>query len=243
MPADLERMLGETEDFLRRQLGSRAAREAGKRRLKRGAGEALRRVRRAALLVVVLLAALIFWSIAISSVGFLTWLIALPTILLAALISLTFPTRQFRRGRGEEGAGPDEPRLDRLAERAEDWLIDQAGVMPRAALPAFEEILVRLDDLRPGLADLSAADPLAGEARRLIGSHLPLLVDSYAALPPEKRRPDSESSRRIAESLDLVAEEMTRLCDRIDGCRVSAFETQTRFIETRYRDADRLRGD
>lgn len=235
MPADFERILGETEDFLRRQLGSRAAREASKRRLRRGAGEVFRRIRRAALLFVLLVAALILWSVAISPVGFFTWLVALPTIFLAALISLTFPTRRFRRERAEPAISAD-ARLDRLAEHTEEWLLDRGRDLPRAAWPALETILVRLDDLQPGLSGLAPTDPLAGEARRLIGSHLPLLVDSYAALPPEKRDPASESSRRVVESLDVVAGELTRLCDQIDGCRTSAFETQARFIETRYRD-------
>jgi hypothetical protein len=85
------------------------------------------------------------------------------------------------------------------------------------------------------LAGVPQASPLHGEVRRLVGGHLPRLVDSYLALPPEERDPRSENSRRLSESLDVVAGELTRLCGEIDGCRSADFEIEHRFIETRYR--------
>lgn len=238
---ELERALVETEDFLRRQLGSSAAREASKRKLKRGAAEALRRVRRAGLVFVLLLLALVAWSVAVAPVGLLTWLFALPALFLAATLSLAFPTRAGRRPAAPTPEAVARIPLPHLAGRCEQWLLDRCNELPRPALPAADLILERLRRLQPGLEDLGEGSPLHGEVRRLVGGHLPRLVDSYLALPPDVRGPGSDNSRRLAESLDVVADELTRLCGEIDGCRAASFEIEHRFIDSRYREDPSLR--
>lgn len=238
---ELERALVETEDFLMRQLGSSAARQASTRKLKRGAAEIFRRVRRAGLVFVLLLLVLVAWSIAVAPIGFLTWLVALPAVFLAALFSMTFPTRGGRR---REAPTPDAVAripLPVLAGHCEQWLLDRCEELPRAALPSADMILVKLQHLQPALDGLPENSPLHGEVRRLVSGHLPRLVDSYLALPPEARGPSSENSRRIADGLETVAGELARLCSEIDGCRAASFEIEHRFIETRYKEDDRLR--
>lgn len=238
--SDFERRMVQMQDAALRQLGSRAVRRRHGDRLKRGVGEALRRARRAGLIFVLLVFALILLS-AFAEVGFVTWLVALPVMMLAAMISMTFPTRRARRPRvPPEKALADMP-LPALAGRCEQWLVDRCDALPRAALPAADEILARLERLQPALHDLPETNPLNGEVRRLVGSHLPRLVDTYVALPPEQRDPRSDNSRRIAEGLGAVADELGRLCGEIDGCRSAAFEIEHRFIEARYKEDDSLR--
>ena len=84
---------------------------------------------------------------------------------------------------------------------------------------------------------------LAGDARRLIGQHLPRLIDSYLELPASARAAGSESSQRFTESLDIVANELDSLLDTCCRDRQLSFDTQQRFIETRYKDDPSLRGD
>jgi hypothetical protein len=69
---------------------------------------------------------------------------------------------------------------------------------------------------------------------------LPGLVDTYLALPPSERGLRDENSRRLSESLGIVADELDHLCERIGDERRTGFETERRFIETRYRDDGRL---
>lgn len=241
---DLERALFDTEDFLMRQLGSRSARAAGRRKLQRGFAEALGRIRRAALVFVLLLLALVAWSVAVDPIGFFTWLVALPVSFLAAAATTMWPTRAARQPREVPTAEAVERiPLETIAGRCEQWLLDRCDELPRAALPSADLILARLERLQPALAGLPAGSPLCGEVRRLIGGHLPRLVDSYIALPPEARDPRSDNSRRIAEGLEIVAGELTRLCGEIDGCRAASFEVEHRFIESRYQDGESLRGD
>lgn len=242
MGFELERVLYETEDFLRRHISSSSAREAKKRRVRRKFAEALRRTKRAAFLLAGLLAALVALSILIGGIGFLTWLVAIPTVFLIALLSLFWGVA----GRGAEPAGKEAPQtlpLAELARRAEEGLLDRCDELPGRALPAADRVIARLAELQPCLAELDPGAMLAGDARRLIGRHLPRLVDSYLDLPSGSRAPGSESTRRFIESLDIVGGELDHLIEQTNCERQMSFETQRRFIETRYKEDGGLRGE
>lgn len=234
MPIDFDRALTETEDFLRRQLGSRAARESHKRKVQRGIQEVFRRIRRSALVFVALLTALIAYSIVVAPIGLLTWMFALPTIFLIAALVLFWPSGARRH---EAQFDTDTPaRLEAAAAETEDWLLRRCQQLPRQALPPVDTILVTLSEMQPALSSLPRNTPLEGEARRLICQHLPRLVDSYLDLPPSARGPRSESTDRLVDSLEIVADELARLSGEIGQNRQLGFDTQRRFIETRYRD-------
>lgn len=231
MGFELERILYETEDFLRHHV---AAAKTHERRLKRLAGNLLRRAKRAGFVLVALLVLLVAYSLLVAPIGFLTWIVAIPTAFLLAFLSLFLPVRSRTRAIGAE-AGRNMP-LDELAARVQDGLLDRCGELPRHALPSANRVLDRLKALQPCLADLDPAATLAGDARRLIGQHLPRLIDCYLALPDRDRRPEAEASRRFAESLEIVAGELDHLLEQASRDRHTSFETQRRFIETRYRD-------
>ena len=230
---DFDRALYDTEDFLERQLGSGATRELTKRKLRRGVREAGRRIRRGGMLFLLLVFALIAADVAGASIGFFTWLVALAAAFFAALFSMLWPTRGERRS--ARAPGTAEP-LDRLAGTREEWLLERCAELPRPALPAVDSILYNLREMQPCLAGLSPNSRLHGETQRLVGEHLPRLVDSYLAIPFEARVPGSENDLRIAQSLDLVAQELHRLCVDVTKERSDGFEVNRRFIESRYGD-------
>ncbi len=239
MGFELERVLYETEDFLRRHISSPSAQQAKKRRWQRKMQEFGRRLRRGAFLLVGLLATLVAYSIFVDPIGFLTWLVAIPTAFLIALVSLLWPTR---RAAPEPATAPATIPLDEMAVRVEDGLIDRRSELPGRALPAADAIVARLSELQPHLGALDANSLEAGDARRLICQHLPKLVDTYLDLPPSARAPGSESSQRFAESLDIVADELNHLLEQCCRGKQLDFETQNRFLETRYKEDDRLKG-
>jgi hypothetical protein len=235
MGFELERILYETEDFLRRNLGSHSRREAKKRRLRRKLEEWMRRLKRAGLILAGLLMALVSYSLFVGPIGFFTWLVALPTAFLLAFLSLFWGAR--RGARAIEPMTPELPLSD-LAARVEDGLLDRSPEFPGRALPASDAIMARLAELQPHLGTLDPQSILAGDARRLIGQHLPRLVDAYLELPASVRSPGSQSSQRFIDSLGIVARELDGLLDKCCRHRHDGFETQSRFIETRYRDND-----
>jgi hypothetical protein len=235
MSLDLERLLYETEDFLRRAVAAPSAREAKKRRWRRKVEEFGRRMRRAFYLLAALLVGLVAYSIFVAPIGFLTWMVAIPTAFLLASLMLFRPTRRIPT----EPVGTAPPQsvpLDELAARAEEGLLDRCNELPGRALPAANRIMAGLNELQPHLGLLEPVSPVAGDARRLIGQHLPRLVDSFLALPERDRRPGSESIQRFTESLDIVAGELDSLLSQASRDQKSSFDTNHRFIETRYRD-------
>lgn len=243
MAFELERVLYETEDFLRRAIGSPNLRAARKRRFRRKLEEFGRRAKRSAFVLIGLVALLLAFSIFRGGIGFFAWLVAMPTFTAFALLLMLQPTRHHKRLQAEAPGGDAPPSLPlaELAVRAEEGLLDRCDELPGRALPAADAIMARLRELHPYFAAIDPAAPLAGDARRLVGQHLPRLVDSYLQLPHSARARGSESSRRFTESLDIVATELGNLLDACCRDTQADFDTQSRFIETRYKDGD-LRG-
>ena len=242
MSHEIERVLYQAEDFLRRNiLRPSSVREAHKRRARRKFEEILRRLRRAGFLLAGLLAALVLTSVFITQIGFVTWLVALPTVFLIAFLSLFWSTGR-REAPADARTAPSVP-LREMAARVEDGLMDRSNELPSRALPAVDAIVARLGELQPHLGRLEPHSVSAGEARRLICEHLPRLVDAYLELPPSARGPTAESSLRFTESLNLVAQELDHLLETCCRDRQLSFDTQHRFIETRYREHRALKGD
>jgi hypothetical protein len=242
MSFELERVLYETEDFLRRAIGSPTRHAAKKRRMQRKMEEFGRRAKRSGLVAAALL--LLLLGVSLYSPGlFFAWLFAVPVILFVAIMLMFQPTRQAQRMESEARLTPQNLPLPELAVRAEEGLLDRCDDLPGRALPAADRIMANLRELQPHLHQLGPADEaLAGDLRRLVGQHLPQLIDSYLALPATARATGSESGRRITESLGIVADEMDHLLDRCCREVQSDFDTHNRFIESRYREDDRLRG-
>ncbi|HET9427200.1 MAG TPA: hypothetical protein VFO69_02465 [Allosphingosinicella sp.] len=231
MGFELERILYDTEDFLLRTMRSGTVRQAQRKRAQRKWQEAMRRMRRATWILAGLLIMLVGAGI-VTDIGFFTWLVALPTAFFVAFLSLFWPSRQKAEAPQRMESAP----LEEMAIRAADGLLDRCDELPGRAIGSADLIIGRLHELAPHLGALRSGDPAEGDARRLICQHLPRLVDTYLDLPPSMRAPGSEATTRFTESLTIVAQEFDSLLDRCCRDRQLGFETQHRFIETRYRD-------
>ncbi len=242
MGFELERVLYETEDFLRRAIGSPTRRAARKRRAQRRWEEFGRRGKRSAYVAAALMVVLLACSIAMPWL-FVAWIFIVPVIVFLCLVLLLQPTRHALRMENEARLTPQTLPLPELAVRAEEGLLDRCDELPGRALPAADRIMAGLREMQPHLYDLKPDEPLTGEVRRLVGQHLPQLVDSYLALPDQSRASNAESTRRFIESLDIVAGEMDHLVGQCCRERQTDFDTHSRFIESRYKEDDRLRGD
>jgi hypothetical protein len=73
-----------------------------------------------------------------------------------------------------------------------------------------------------------------------MGTHLPQLIDRYLAVPPAYRSVGEEGEpsvdERLIEALRAGRGALDDLGGRLARDHVAAFETQGRFIESRYRD-------
>jgi hypothetical protein len=87
---------------------------------------------------------------------------------------------------------------------------------------------------------VDALDPLAQDARRLMGKHLPELIDRYERIPPAFRlERDGEGmtvDERLVAGLEAAGEALAEIGAKLTRNDLDAFETHGRFIESRYKD-------
>lgn len=72
-----------------------------------------------------------------------------------------------------------------------------------------------------------------GEADRLIGGHLPRLVDSYCSLTLAERSAASEASQHAVQALRTFAAELEKVAARLEETKSERFGVELRFVERR----------
>ena len=137
------------------------------------------------------------------------------------------------------------PYSEQLPTRA---VVQQLGTLlsrRRTALPApaamrVDAIGQQLPLLESRLGEIDALDPLAQDARRLMGKHLPDLIERYEKVPAAYRsQRDGEGltvDERLVASLDAARTALDEIGAKLSRQDIDAFETQGRFIENRYKD-------
>ncbi len=86
---------------------------------------------------------------------------------------------------------------------------------------------------------MPAGDPTALELNRLLGKHLPDLVDRYEKVPVAQRKapiaPGGPTiERQLVEGLGLIEAELARVNDQLGKDDRDAFAVQGKFLESRY---------
>jgi hypothetical protein len=95
-------------------------------------------------------------------------------------------------------------------------------------LPALRQTLERVETL----------DPNAQDARRLMSIHLPGLIDRYMHVPAafrnERDGEDKTVDERLVEGLAAGRAALGEISEQLARADMAAFETQGRFIQSRY---------
>ncbi|MDT9597442.1 hypothetical protein [Sphingosinicella rhizophila] len=119
-------------------------------------------------------------------------------------------------------------------------LMRERSALPMPAARRLDEISAQLPLLESRLAEIDLLDPLAQDARRLMGKHLPELIDRYERVPAAYRNErDGDGltvDERLVASLDAARSALDDIGARLTREDLDAFETQGRFIESRYKD-------
>lgn len=233
MGFDVVGMLRQADEYLRRNMKSKAVRSAEKRRADRQSREAEARIRRAALVGGASGAAILGAGALVAPVAVPVLAAAGGGALLLAMGSLFRPSRR-RSGQGDFS----QAELAELPGDAEDWLLTRRDELPLYCRPQLDRIFQRLGDLQPHLATLAPHSSAAWEARRLLGDHLPGLILAFDAIPDSVREEDPEVRTRLCAGLTTVADALDQLCREVCRNPLMTFETQGRFLETRYRGED-----
>ena len=221
-------------DRVMRSLDQRggAARDAARRerqRLNDGLGRTLGRIGIAVLLI----------SIATIVIG-LVKPIGMFGFLAAVGLAIGIGALLLLSGRREIAAPdvtPDLPNGQMVA-RFDSYMFRARRALPAPAQAELDLLSAQLPALRQTLERIPDLDPNAQDARRLMSVHLPNLIDRYVHVPAayrgERDGEDVSVDQRLVEALAAGRQALTEISEKLAKADLAAFETQGRFIQSRY---------
>ncbi len=125
-----------------------------------------------------------------------------------------------------------------MVQRFDSYLYRTRAALPAPAQTELDAISAALPGLKQTLERVEALDPNAQDARRLMSVHLPGLIERYAHVPSAFRSErDGEGisvDERLIEGLAAGRAALSEISQKIARSDVMAFETQGRFIKSRY---------
>ena len=141
-------------------------------------------------------------------------------------------------GKDNPVAPPDDLPNGTMVQRFDSYLYRQRAVLPPPARNEIDAISQILPSLKQTLERVPDLDPDAQDARRLMSKHLPGLIDRYVNVPPayrgQKDGEDVTVDERLVEGLAAGRAALSEVSEKLARTDVAAFETQGRFIKSRY---------
>lgn len=241
---DPEEMLARASDMLDRWpltaplaqglREGRSGRDAIRRRAERKAKRVGQKAMRMALTIISVIVGTIIWGIFVGPVG-AGGLMLLILATICAMIALGI----FPRDTAPEPVRLATAKPDVLPAQVDQWLDAKRRALPALAAPRVDAISAQLAALAPQLAAVPAGDPTALELNRLLGKHLPELVDRYEKVAPAQRKVASVPGgptieRQLVDGLGLIEAELVRVNDQLGKDDRDAFAVQGKFLENRY---------
>jgi hypothetical protein len=127
-----------------------------------------------------------------------------------------------------------------MVQRFDSYLYRTRAALPAPAQAEIDAISATLPSLRQAIDRVDTLDPSAQDARRLMSIHLPGLIDRYVHVPSAFRKElDGEGKtpdERLVEALAAGRSALHDISENLARADMAAFETQGRFIKSRYAD-------
>jgi hypothetical protein len=214
-----------------------AARGAQRRETRRSAALVLAKARNVGIAIAVVLVGAIAAGIVLNGIG-ITGLFLVAALMFLAVITFSVWSP----------GGADRPVVDyrddmpnqAVVQRLDGLLVRKRAALPAPAASRLDAISAQLPLLESRLAETALLDPLAQDARRLMGKHLPELIERYERVPAQFRSErDGEGltvDQRLVQGLDAAKTALDDLGRKLASEDLNAFETQGRFIESRYKE-------
>ncbi len=210
------------------------SRDALRRVQARGVAAMGRKLANIGMALGVLIAATLVFGLVVGPIG-LTGLFVVGALMFLALVLFSVwpnerPVVEFKEDMPNEA----------VVRRLDQMLVRKRAALPPPAASRIDAISAQLPLLESRLAETAILDPLAQDARRLMGKHLPELIERYERVPAAYREErDGEGltvDQRLIAGLDAAKTALDDLGRKLAHEDLTAFETKGRFIESRYRD-------
>ena len=241
-PRSVDEAIARFDEAIARYDGrSREAVTAARRRYGGSVRAAGKRLANIGMAIAALIVATIGFGLFVSPIGW-TGLFVVALAIMCILVFFSAKPMEPKRV-----AYSDELPNKTVVQQLGSFLGRQRSALPAPAARRVDAISAQLPLLESRLSEVDALDPLAQDARRLMGKHLPDLIERYEKVPPVYRTErDGEGltvDERLVAGLDAAREALNDIGVKLAREDLTAFETQGRFIETRYKDGGDFKGD
>jgi hypothetical protein len=234
-PRSVEEAIARFDEYSARLDGHvPAARSARRRYYGRAAGTVARRAATIGVAIAALIVATIGFGLVVGPIG-ITGLFFVGLAILAILLVFSlWPAEPKRVAYNEQLP------TGTVVRQLESMLVRRRAALPAPAVQRADAIGAQLPLLESRLAEVDPLDPLAQDARRLMGKHLPELIERYERIPADYRhQQDGEgltADQRLVASLDAARQALGEIGEKLVRSDRDALETQGRFIESRYKE-------
>ncbi|HEX4738901.1 MAG TPA: hypothetical protein VH331_15215 [Allosphingosinicella sp.] len=238
-PHSVDQAIARFDDLVHRyESGPGAVSSALVREAVHNSGAIARRLATIGVAIVALIVATIAFGLFVGPIG----LKGLFLVVLAMLAVLIFFSLQPLNREPKRVTYNEQLPAKAVVRQLDGLLASRRRTLPAAAVRQADAIVNQLPLLENRLAEVDPLDPLAQDAKRLMGKHLPDLLDRYERVPAEYRQErDGEGltvDERLVRSLDAAGQALNEIGGKLAQGDRDAFETQGRFIENRYKDPD-----
>ena len=135
---------------------------------------------------------------------------------------------------------PNTSDVKALVGRTELWLESQRRALPAPAVKLVDTIGLQLDALGEQLVGLDQASPQAAEVRKLVGEHLPDMIDGYRKIPDHLRREERTGvtpEKQFLDGLQTISTEIDSVTRQLAAGALDNLAIKTRYLEYKYGDA------
>ena len=230
----VDQAIARFDDLVSRLDGKTPASSAAGRDYGRSARAISKRLANMGMAIAALIVATIAFGLFVGPIG---WT-GLFVVTIAILFILIFFS--MRPSEPERVQYSDQLPTKTLVQQLDSMLARRRTALPAPAARRVDAITQQLPLLESRLGEIDALDPLAQDARRLMGKHLPDLIDRYERVPAQYRSErDGEGltvDERLVAGLDAARQALDDIGVKLARSDLDAFETQGRFIESRYKD-------
>ncbi|WP_298168730.1 hypothetical protein [Novosphingobium sp.] len=233
--SESSRILAEARASLQRQQAG--GRRVGGRSIGRRSAELkrlhlARKAARMAFAVMAILLGAFVTGLAINGIGFTGIVVTFLAIVAALAVLGTFPKLKV----------PDLTALNRgdvrtMVARTELWLEAQRPALPAPAVNLIDQIGVQLDGLGLQLEGVDPAEPAVTEVRKLVGEHLPGMVESYRRIPAGLRREQRDgrnADQQLTDGLGKISQEIDAVTRQLAAGDLDALAVRGRFLDYKY---------
>lgn len=135
---------------------------------------------------------------------------------------------------------PNTTDVKALVGRTELWLESQRRALPAPAVKLVDTIGLQLDSLGEQLVGMDQASPQATEVRKLVGEHLPDMIDGYRKIPENLRyeeRAGTTPAKQFLDGLQTISTEIDSVTRQLAAGALDNLAIKTRYLEYKYGDA------